>query len=119
MVCAITSHFHLLHVIYRKIYSQSLTDLELHAKEVMMILFLLYIFFNFLSSIHNPETRVNLNDGKTCKRTINPGRMKGKLWLTDVAQVVQLLQVCYVYQQSQENGGARDKPVPQERFGVL
>lgn len=45
--------------------------------------------------------------------------MKGTLWPTDVAQVVQLLQVCYVYQQSQENGGARDKPVPQEKFRVL
>lgn len=51
----LTSHFHLLRVIYRKTDSQSLTDLELHAKEVMMILFLSYILFNFLSSIYNPE----------------------------------------------------------------
>lgn len=28
--------------------------------------------------------------------------MKGTLWPTDVAQVVQLLQVCFVYQQSRE-----------------
>lgn len=45
--------------------------------------------------------------------------MKGTLWPTDVAQVVQLLQVCFVYQQSQENGGATDNLVPQVRFGVL
>lgn len=38
---AITSHFHLLCVIYRKTKSQSLTDLELHSKEVMMMIFFL------------------------------------------------------------------------------